>query len=498
MSAFDMLMDRPDLLSGLIGRGDPSQDAISASLGFPRREDYGPFSFDPVRPQMQSMEAAYPNRLVRGLTYLPETNPTVAPNGGMAFLLGAISGAGRGARASVAPKQQAIEQANAASVENAKEQNQFGMQSAIAARRQYTNDLLEARRRASEMTVVTPDLAQQVPALEPMIGKPVSNSLIPSLNLRSEKAAPVPLLEADLKRAKEWGMPTGEFEAEARANGGKLSAPMAALFHQTLELYKPSGLTMGYSKDDLQGMAANVYQGIKDGTIAPDPRTYDTNRLGLRAMVANMAAKEGFPYAQRELWWTTTRQKAATLGGPMVSRWNVSLTKANQSLQQVLDNADAVDAAYPLTRYKDLNYAMLTAASHGLPLSPGGPKPTQEQINAATNLLQSASAMKFELAQALSTGAAPTDKSMAEAGHLLDANWSRSQLRSAVQNIRQTLGYASNSLNNLGGQTPFGAITPPAPGVSTPATGRMRVRGPNGESGTLPEGPLPPGWSRVQ
>lgn len=185
----DMGLSAPQSSGNDLTQGSGDGPSVGSTL-LPNRADYGNLDFTPVTPHLTPPDAAYGgSRLMRALAAVRPTDPTVAPNGPLAFLLGALGGAGTGARQVVSDRQAAINQQNAEAQKAADQQNQFGEQSALQGSRQYTNDLMSAKEKMAGQTIITKAMIDASNGAIPdyMEGKMVPNTSAMVAGAKGEK-----------------------------------------------------------------------------------------------------------------------------------------------------------------------------------------------------------------------------------------------------------------------------------------------------------------------
>lgn len=220
---------------------------------------------------------------------------------------------------------------------------------------------------------------------------------------------------------------------------------------------------------------------IADAIISGDQPPDVKGLFRLAGPVRAELAKQGYDMTKANLDWEATKKHLATLNGAQQTRLRQSISTASDSLGVIEDLAQQWDGG----KFPILNKANLALAVNGVL----GPK--AQQI--ATNLQAQITDVTSELGNVYMGGNSPTDHALGLAQKNLSADWTKDQLLSAIKLARTNLQIRQNSITNSGAVLSGGSAAPPAP----PAGGdRVRVKGPNGQTGTVPKGTaLPAGWS---
>ena len=408
---------------------DPSaSEGVDAGM-LPNRADYGRMDFTPRRPVLTQPGAAYGSglagRLMRGAAAIGPTDPKVAPNSASAFLLGALGGVGQGARSVVGQRQQGIEQGNEQEKSATDEQNKFDEEAALTARRQFTNDTMIAKQKASGNVVVTPELAQSMGWPADMIGKYVSTS---RLTGSAEKAAkdqiqqitkgsPVwkdlqPFMSPDQQaRASSGGLHQGEIKLlyqEASKHLALNPAQNAMLTPKAIDFWARYAAASGGNLPAL-GMSkqgANLRVGIlnrtaevADGTdLASNRALYGAESKSLATQVAGLHAINAYEGTARANYQVLKDKLAATpdsgskllnqpyravlsqlFGSSELSAFEMALQTASTEFSRILTSGATINNA-PLT----------DSARHDVASVLGHTATTRQLLSAFEVLLQDA------------------------------------------------------------------------------------------------------------
>lgn len=251
-----------------------------------------------------------------------------------------------------------------------------------------------------------------------------------------------------------------------------------------------SGLGGLYNQTDPAAIADAIMRGEQP------PKITDLGRP-VGAAVASVLAKKGYSLATAMTDWNAAQKHFATLNNAQQTRIRQTADTAYHSL----DLIDDLSKQWQGGRFPILNKANLALAKQGT-----YGKAAQQ---VATALDAQITDLASELANVYMGGNSPTDHALKLAEKNLRADWSDDTLRKMTQLARKNLEIRMNSIKNVNAigasesnpyAPPAGAApAAPAAPVAPPATGgRVRVKGPNGETGTVPKGtPLPAGWSVV-
>ncbi len=249
-----------------------------------------------------------------------------------------------------------------------------------------------------------------------------------------------------------------------------------------------------------QGNAATVVKGLKAGTISPEVLL--STRATAQGMALNAeAVKQGLDTNQMVREWQATKHAIASLNGASQLRLAETINKASSSLDKLDELNQQWSQNASRWGVKVLNHANLKAAQNGA----YGP----EAASVAQRLEGQIADVTSELGQAIMGGNSPTDHAFGLASKNLSSDWTQKVLDDSIKQVRYNLNQAQNArnelLNQVGVQStqvqtpqPGASLPPPATSAPPPTpAGRVRVKGPNGQTGTAPVGaPLPPGWSK--
>lgn len=177
-----------------------------------------------------------------------------------------------------------------------------------------------------------------------------------------------------------------------------------------------------------------IARAIENGTQPP----VLTGLYSKSAAVKAQLAKDGYDLTGATQDWTATQKYLATLNGAAQVRLRQAVQFAYESLPLVED----LSSQWNRSSFPALNATQLTAAKQGLLGS--------EAQNIATQLDSQIRDMQSELATVYKGGNSSTDTGLQQASEMLNANWSASQLQSAIGLIRKNLGIRINSINNAG------------------------------------------------
>lgn len=186
------------------------------------------------------------------------------------------------------------------------------------------------------------------------------------------------------------------------------------------------------------GMDTGGPEDIANAIIRGDQPPTTTGLYRYGAAVRAILAKKGFNLAQAESDWKATQKHLSTLNSSQQVRMHQAIDNASHSLDVIDDLANQWNGS----RLPLLNKAQLAAAKQGVL----GEK--AQQI--ATQLEAQIADVTSELANVYMGGNSPTDHAMMLAAKNLQANWSLSQLKSAIDLSRKNLKIRSNSMRNVG------------------------------------------------
>jgi hypothetical protein len=223
-------------------------------------------------------------------------------------------------------------------------------------------------------------------------------------------------------------------------------------------------------------------EAIADAIISGEQPPTLTGLYRYAAPIRGALAKKGFNLATAQTDWLAAQRHFSTLNGAQQTRLRQAVDTATHSLAVIDDLA----GKWKGTRFPILNRANLALAKGGA----YGP----EVASVATQLEAQISDLTSELANAYMGGNSPTDHALQLAAKNLSADWDEKVLKDMVGLARTNLRIRSNAIANVGaiGASPQNPYAPAAP---PPSDDRVRVIGPNGETGTVPRGTtLPSGW----
>lgn len=229
------------------------------------------------------------------------------------------------------------------------------------------------------------------------------------------------------------------------------------------------------------GTAGEIADAIQQGLQPPEL----TGLYRLNGPVRAELQKRKFDYTAANKDWKAVQRSIATLNGTQQTRLRQAIETAYSSLDVIDQLNDTLAKQVPRGRVKVLNRASMNAAMNGA----FGP----EAQNTATSLNAQITDVVSELGNAYMGGNSPTDHALSLAAKNLSADWSAPQLKALTQLARQNLSIRRNSIENAAPITPGGGVP-----RETSAVGRIRVVGPNGESGTADaDASLPTGWKKA-
>jgi hypothetical protein len=225
--------------------------------------------------------------------------------------------------------------------------------------------------------------------------------------------------------------------------------------------------------------------GMKDGTLPPLlPGRASKEYVELMAE----AHRQGFDLAGAATDWMATQKHIASLN----SNQQLRLNQAINQLPELLDSIDGLAAKWKGGRFPILNRANLALAKGGV----YGP----EVASVANQLDAQIADVTGDLGAVYMGGNSPTDHALGLAQKALSTDWDQKVLTDMTALARKNVQTRKHSINNTGvagasAENPY--APPPAAPASAPAApaGMVRVKGPNGETGSMPAGSaLPPGW----
>jgi len=221
--------------------------------------------------------------------------------------------------------------------------------------------------------------------------------------------------------------------------------------------------------------------GMKDGTIPPQiPGRASKDYTAVMAE----AHRQGYDLSSAVTDWTATQKHIATLNGAQQLRLN----QAINSLPDMLDSVDALASKWKGGRFPILNRVNLKLAKGGAYGS--------EVASVANQLDAQIADVTADLGNVYMGGNSPTDHALGLAAKSLGGDWDEKVLHDMVKLAKKNVQIRQNSVKHTGvAGASAGNPYQPAPAG---AAGRTRVKGPNGESGSVPEGTaLPAGWTVV-
>lgn len=226
-----------------------------------------------------------------------------------------------------------------------------------------------------------------------------------------------------------------------------------------------------------------------------------TGLYRLAGPVRSALARRGYNLTQATLDYDATKKHMSSLN----STQQLRLGQAIETASHALDMIDTLADQWKGGRFPILNRVNLAAARNG-----AYGKDAQQ---VATQLEAQITDLTSELGQVYMGGNSPTDHALSLAGKNLSADWSQDTLKTMTALARKNLEIRRNSMSSVGvagasagniyaggGGAPAAIPTaaPAAPAGAAPSGDRVRVKGPNGETGSVPKGTkLPPGWSVV-
>jgi hypothetical protein len=247
-------------------------------------------------------------------------------------------------------------------------------------------------------------------------------------------------IEAELKKVDDERQAAAQRETERhnRASEVTTAADKARLEasqqeqarHNRAMEARPVGGASGMGGSDIDAIA----EAIANGEQPPTLQGLYRNGAAVRAALA----KKGFNLAQAETDWKATQKHVSTLNGAQQTRMGQAIDNAAHSLDVIEDLAKQWDGG----KFPILNKAQLALAKNGAL----GPK--AQQI--ATQLEAQIADVTSELANVYMGGNSPTDHALGLAAKNLSADWTRDQLRSAINLSRKNLQIRSNSMRNVG------------------------------------------------
>jgi hypothetical protein len=231
----------------------------------------------------------------------------------------------------------------------------------------------------------------------------------------------------------------------------------------------------GIQTDDATAIAEAIARGEQP------PETTGLYRYG--ASVRAILAKRGYNLATAQQDWRATQRHFATLNGSQQTRMRQAVDNAYHSLDVIEDLAG---------QWRGGKFPILNRAS--LLLAKGGAQgPVAQQI--ATNLEAQIADVASELGNVYMGGNSPTDHALSMAAKNLSADWTETQLKSALNLARRNLEIRQNSIRNTGvvgasDTNPYaggsGGTTPRSGGGTASSGGTVKMRAPDGRSLNVP------------
>ncbi len=208
---------------------------------------------------------------------------------------------------------------------------------------------------------------------------------------------------------------------------------------------------------------------IAEAIIRGDQPPELTGLYRLAGPVRAALAKKGYNQSTALTDWRATQRHVAALNSTQQTRMAQAIDNAAHSLDVIEDLANQWEGG----KFPILNKVQLSAAKNGAL----GPK--AQQI--ATKLEAQIADVTSELANVYMGGNSPTDHALGLAAKNLSADWTRDQLKAALNLSRKNLVIRQNSMRNVGvagasagnpyDQTPSPASAGPTEGATKPIPG---------------------------
>jgi hypothetical protein len=228
--------------------------------------------------------------------------------------------------------------------------------------------------------------------------------------------------------------------------------------------------------------------GMKDGTVPPILPGRATKEY--LATLAE-AHRQGYNLQAAVTDWNATQKHISTLNGTQQTRLNQSIN----ALPDLLDSVDTLASQWKGGRFPVLNKANLALAKNGAY--------GDEVASVARKLDAQIADVTADLGAVYMGGNTPTDQALGLSAKSLSGDWSEKVLHDMVTLARRNVQIRRNSIltSGVAGVSPDNPYAPKqaAPAMPTAsASGRLKVKGPNGQTGTVPAGSaLPTGWAVV-
>ncbi len=216
----------------------------------------------------------------------------------------------------------------------------------------------------------------------------------------------------------------------------------------------------------LMNDAKDIFQGIKEGTQAPD--LTGLGRTGLAGEVRAQAAREGFDLKKAQTDWISTKEFAKSLN----TQQQVNLNRALNSVQASIDPLKQLSAQLDQGGFVPANRITLNAKLNGIELKDTKGL-TPSQVQTATKYVTQMNLMRDELAQGFASGGVPTETGYKLADQILNPAYGKGQLGAALDQVGLNLNIRRNALTS-GGPTLVGGNQQQAPPSYNPKTQKLQ------------------------
>lgn len=225
----------------------------------------------------------------------------------------------------------------------------------------------------------------------------------------------------------------------------RMERPDGSRYNEVVGKERAPGVTAGAAD------VKDVAHGIQSGQIPPE-FSKETSYRDRTAITAELT-RNGFNLTKAMQDWEATKKYLATLNGSQQTRYRQALEKTKGQLDQVERIYNEWLKAGPSSGWKVFNKASLATAKQ----LPGRAGDLAHQLESGVADLTS------EMGTVYKGGNNSTDESLKLAGKNLAGEWNEQTFKDALKRIRESLGYAENSLKLApAGVSPGGAYQPEA------------------------------------
>lgn len=289
------------------------------------------------------------------------------------------------------------------------------------------------------------------------------------------KAAPGPPTVKETPEDEATRLKRIEAEAEARARGGRRGAPPTA-------------------NEDDPLVTDMLVEAVQTGNQEPPSGAMLYRTKGGRQFLAAMQ-RHGVNPAKLRTNWNAAQQYYKTQNTRPFIMLRTQIDNAVAMIDKYEELSEELNQLVPDYKVTGVNRIMRNLEKQGMANNDAG-RIIQQMQSIAPGL-------KTEIANVYMGGGTPTDHAMRLAENFVDPNLNYNLRRAQIEVNRFEIGVRKHALSTAGMQTTEGIV--PVRGITgatspqVQPTARVKVVGPNGESGTVEQwDTLPPGWKVVK